>query len=1167
MICPTCGEAAPADARFCPQCGSSTLLACATCGAALVGGARFCSTCGTPVATAPNTTTPVAPRTPATVSERRLVTVLFADLVGFTTLAESRDAEAVRDLLSRYFEQCQEVIARYGGTVEKFIGDAVMAVWGAPIAHDDDAERAVRAALDLVDGVRALGPGIQARAGVLTGEAAVTVGATNQGLVAGDIVNTASRLQSVAAPGTVLVGEQTEQAANSAIAFEPAGDQVLKGKVAPVPAFRAIRIVAERGGRGRTDQIEAPFVGRDDEFRLLRDLVLATARERRPRLVSITGVPGVGKTRMAWELSKYIDGMVNTVYWHTGRSPAYGEGVTFWALGEMVRGRIGLVEGDDESATRVAVASGVARWIHDESERRWIEHALLVLLGLEVSAGAAREELFSAWRTFFERIAATGPVVLLFEDLHWADAGLLDFIDHVLDWSTGVPLTIVTLARPELIERRPGWGTGTRTFVGLALEPLPDDAMGEILQTLAPGLPSGGRSTIIARADGIPLYAVETVRMLAAAGGIGAVDITDLAIPATLQALIAARLDALDPAERSLICDAAVLGQSFTLAGLGAVSGIDPEGLDATLRTLVRRELLVHDVDPRSPERGQYAFVQSLVREVAYGTLAKRDRRNRHLAAARFFEGLGEDELAGALASHYLAAYRASADDPEGQALAVQARLALRGAAERAASLGSHDQASVFFLEALEVSTDRADRADLLERAGLAADAGGHSETSEARLGEAADIWHSLGEREREARATGMRGRAVVNGWRALDAIALLEPALATFDDLGDDPGLILIEHQLARAYWFLEDRDRAVPLADRALGRAERLDDVDNVADILVTKGALLSVAGRPYEGFGSMEAGRALAEQRGLNSIVARALLNMAGSTMNDGPRRAFELGIEGIALARRMGFWSFLSTAAGNSLEVAADLGELDWAIAIGDELLELDLETADRTSLLRGIEQVRLLRGATVDDLFAEHGARLVVSTDIQEASNYEAALGFRQFLQCDYAGATAHWEKATRIVTINASGDLPRAARAAIWAGDATEAERLIAEYAATWVHGRAAHAKHAGLAAGLAALDGRRDDAVAGFAPVIATFREMGLELEAVLTSLTMARTVGATDPAVVPFLDEARATIERLRMPGLNGLVEAAMAGSVAASGSGRPPASGAAVRAEATG
>jgi len=1083
------------------------------------------------------------------------VTVVFADLVGFTTLAESRDAEAVRDLLSRYFEQCQDVIGRYGGTVEKFIGDAVMAVWGAPIAHDDDAERAVRAALDLVDGVRSLGPGIQARAGVLTGEAAVTVGATNQGLVAGDIVNTASRLQSVAAPGTVLVGDQTEQAANSAIAFEPAGEQVLKGKVAPVPAFRAIRIIAERGGRGRSDQLEAPFVGRDDEFRLLRDVVLASARDKRPRLVSVTGVPGVGKSRMARELSKYIDGLVDTIYWHAGRSPAYGEGVTFWALGEMVRGRIGLVEGDDEAATRAAVTVGVARWVADEAERRWIEHALLVLLGLEGSGGAAREELFSAWRTFFERIAASGPVVLLFEDLHWADAGLLDFIDHLLDWSTGVPLTVVTLARPELLERRPGWGSGTRTFIGLALEPLPDDAMGEILEALAPGLQGAGRATIIGRADGIPLYAVETIRMLAADGSLGAadgadahpVDLSDLAVPATLQALIAARLDALDPGDRSLICDAAVLGQSFTLAGLGAVSGLEGDGLDVSVRALVRRELLVHDIDPRSPERGQFGFVQSLVREVAYGTLSRRDRRNRHLAAARFFEGLGEDELAGALASHYLAAYRASSDDPEGQALAAQARLALRGAAERATELGSHDQAGIFFLEALEVSSDPADRADLLERAGLAADAGAHSEIAEQRLLEAAAIWHDLGEREREARAIGLRGRAVVNGWRAPVAIAILEPALAAFEDLGDDPALVQIEHQLARAYWFEEDRARAVPLADRALGRAERLDDMANVADILVTKGALITVDGRPYEGFGSMEAGRALAEELGLTAIVARALLNMTGTQMSRNPREAFELGLEAIALARRTGFRSFLATAAGNSLEVAGDLGELDWAMAIGDELLALEFESSDRSSLYRGVNQVRLLRGEPVEELFAEHARVLVEEVDVQEVSNYEGAEGFRSFLACDFPAAAGHWEKACRKATLNAPSDLPRAARAAIWAGDMPTAERLTAEFARDWTHGQCAHARLAGLKAGLAAASGRRDEAVVGYSTAISSLRELGLEVDAALTMLDMVRTLGPADPAVGPWLDEARGTIERLRMPGLSGLVEIATSGGQA--------------------
>ena len=270
----------------------------------------------------------VAPAPVAAVAERRLVSVLFADLVGFTPFAEDRDAEDVRETLTRYFDLASEVIGRYGGTVEKFIGDAVMAVWGAPVAREDDAERAVRAGLELVDAVRALGPGIQARAGVLTGEAAVTLGATNQGMVAGDLVNTAARLQSVAPPGSVLVGEATHRSASSAIVFEEVGEQLLKGKVSPVPAWRALRVVAEVGGRNRSEGLEAPFVGRDEEFRLLKDLFHATTRENRVRLVSVIGPAGIGKSRLSWEFLKYIDGLLETVWWHSGRSPAYGEGIT-----------------------------------------------------------------------------------------------------------------------------------------------------------------------------------------------------------------------------------------------------------------------------------------------------------------------------------------------------------------------------------------------------------------------------------------------------------------------------------------------------------------------------------------------------------------------------------------------------------------------------------------------------------------------------------------------------------------------------------------------------------------------------------------------------------------------------------------------------------------------
>ncbi|MGH2407866.1 MAG: adenylate/guanylate cyclase domain-containing protein, partial [Candidatus Limnocylindrales bacterium] len=290
MICPNCAATNDQGQRFCGECGQSLATPCPACGVANPPGRKFCGDCGTPLTTEPGTAAPrsvtnataASPNAPAPaaapVAERRLVSILFVDLVGFTTLSEGRDPEETRDLLSRYFGVARDVIARYGGTVEKFIGDAVMAVWGAPVAQEDDAELAVRAGLELVDAVQALGSSIQARAGVLTGEAAVTIGATGEGMVAGDLVNTASRLQSVAAPGTVLVGEATERAANRAIAFEPAGEQSLKGKAAPVPAFRALRVVAQRGGKGRSDLPEPPFVGRDEEMRLLKDLLAAVGR-------------------------------------------------------------------------------------------------------------------------------------------------------------------------------------------------------------------------------------------------------------------------------------------------------------------------------------------------------------------------------------------------------------------------------------------------------------------------------------------------------------------------------------------------------------------------------------------------------------------------------------------------------------------------------------------------------------------------------------------------------------------------------------------------------------------------------------------------------------------------------------------------------------------------
>lgn len=440
--CPSCGSPVTAELRFCVACGTSLGARCPACDSPTQPGSRFCGQCGTALVPAsggrPTADATASPRE----VERRLVSVLFADLVGSTGHAEGRDPEDVRESLTRYFEVAEQVIGRYGGTVEKFIGDAVMAVWGTPTAHEDDAERAVRAALDMVDAVAAIElpptpdarppSRMQLRAAVMTGDAAVTLGANGQGMVAGDLVNSASRLQGLADPGRVLVDEPTKQAADLAIAFEPAGELMLRGRAQPLVAWRALRVVAERGGHGRAQGIEPPFVGREEELRILKDQLHATGRDGRARLVTVIGAAGLGKSRLVWEFSKYADGVTEPIFWHVGRSIPYGDGVAYWALGEMVRRRVGIAESEPEATVRARLAASVERFIPDADERAWVERHLAVLLGLSGGATGERDELFAAWRRFFEHIAEQGTTVLVFEDLHWADQGLLDFLESVL---------------------------------------------------------------------------------------------------------------------------------------------------------------------------------------------------------------------------------------------------------------------------------------------------------------------------------------------------------------------------------------------------------------------------------------------------------------------------------------------------------------------------------------------------------------------------------------------------------------------------------------------------------------------------------------------------------------------------------------------------------------
>jgi class 3 adenylate cyclase len=392
-ICGACGEANEAGRKFCGECGSPLSVACASCGSPSAPGVKFCGECGTALAAQ------APPRTaadPPPAAERRLVSVLFADLVGFTSASEGRDAEDTRELLTRYFDEARTTIERYGGTVEKFIGDAVMALWGAPVAHEDDAERAVRAALDLVGAIPTLDPSLRVRAGVLSGEAAVTIGAEGQGMVAGDLVNTASRIQAAAEPGTVLVGEATKRASEAAVAYDDAGEHELKGKAEPVHLWQALRVVAGTRGSLRSSQLEAPFVGRDRELRLVKELFHASADEGRSQLVLVNGIAGIGKSRLAWEFEKYVDGLARDTFWHRGRCLSYGDGVAYWALAEMVRMRCGILEEEDPGSAREKLSLALSEYILDADERAWVEPRLAHLLGLEDGGAGDQENLFSA---------------------------------------------------------------------------------------------------------------------------------------------------------------------------------------------------------------------------------------------------------------------------------------------------------------------------------------------------------------------------------------------------------------------------------------------------------------------------------------------------------------------------------------------------------------------------------------------------------------------------------------------------------------------------------------------------------------------------------------------------------------------------------------------------
>jgi class 3 adenylate cyclase len=902
---------------------------------------RFCTQCGTSL----EAEVAAAPK-PAAIAERRLVSVLFADLVGFTTVSESRDPEETRELLSRYFDTCRRLIGVYGGTVEKFIGDAVMAVWGTPTATEDDAERAVRAGLDLVAAVSALGDeigasGLSARAGVLTGEAAVNVGAVGEGMVAGDLVNTAARIQSVAEPGSVLVGDATRRATEQAVAYEPAGEHELKGKTEPETLWRAQRIVSARRGELRSDGLEAPFVGRDRELRQVKELFHACAEEGKAHLVSITGIAGIGKSRLGWEFYKYFDGIVESVWWHRGRCLAYGEGVTYWALADMVRMRCQIAE-DEEPASALAKLRGtLSEHLLDEDERRFVEPGLAQLLGVGEADVGDRQELFAAWRLFFERLADSNPTVLVFEDLQWADESLLDFVEYLLEWSRSHRLYVITLARPELLEKRRTWGAGQRSFTSIYLEPLSEPAMEALLAGLVPGMPEALKAQILERAEGVPLYAVETVRMLLDRGLLAQEgstyrvvgEVEALEVPETLHALIAARLDGLSEDERHLLENGAVLGKTFSRRALAALSGLAEADLEPLLASLVRKEVLSLQADPRSPEHGQYGFLQDLVRRVAYETLSRRDRKSRHLAAADQLAGsLAEDEIAEVVASHLVAAYEAIPDADDAEELKTRAAAALVRAGERAKGLAAAAEAQRYFEQASALVEDEAARADLAHRAGRMAWQANKPQEARVLLERAHAAYEELADPVAAARvASGLADIDFIDG-HPPQAAARLEPALAALEEARAEADIAAVAAQLGRFLYFSGEDERAAVHVERALVLAEALDQPETLAEALNTKATLLFTRlHRPRESQILLEGALAIALANDLHSSAMRAYNNLGAYLWVAGQWHAF-IGIaeRALELARRVGDRRWESSFIGGPAAGMMMLGNWDEAL---------------------------------------------------------------------------------------------------------------------------------------------------------------------------------------------------------------------------------------------
>ena len=947
-----------------------------------------------------------------TARERKVVTVLFADLVGFTARAETLDPEDVEAILRPYHERLRSELERFGGTVEKFIGDAVMALFGAPMAHEDDPERAVRAGLAIRDWARAQA-GVQVRIAVNTGEALINLNArpeTGEAMASGDVVNTTARLQSAAPVNGLLVGESTFRATRQVIDYRDADAVDAKGKSQALRVWEAL----QARSRVTTEAVStaAPLVGRERELAVLRELLVRVREEASPQLVTLVGVPGIGKSRLVHELMQIVEQAGVLTYWRRGRSLPYGEAVPLWALSEIVKAQAGILESDTTDDVSRKLREEVTRLVPDARDAMWVELQLRPLASVAAEAdlgGDRRDEAFAAWRRFFEAMAEYRPLVLVFEDLHWADDELLDFVDYVVEWTGRVPILIVCTSRPELLERRPAWGGGKLNATTLSLAPLSETDTSRLLSSLLdrPLLAAETQTKLLQRAGGNPLYAEQYAKML-----LEGYDASELPIPESLHGIIAARIDRLPPSEKGLLQDAAVLGKVFWLGGV--IDGRTRNDAEHALHALDRKGFVQRARVSSIAGESEYTFLHLLVRDVAYGQIPRAERAEKHRRAAEWIGFLGrQEDHAETLAHHYLSALElARASGSSTDELVERARLALREAGDRAMALNASDAAIRSYQSALELwPRDDVDRPRLLFSYGRALALAHESGFEE--LTEAAELLVALEDRERAAEAEILLADATRSFGRRDEAYDHLDRAVRLVEAVPASAAKARVLSEVSR-YHMLGDRsETAVQIGREALEMALQL----------------------------------------GLDEIRAHALVNIGSARVNLAEVEGIRDLEESIEIANAIG--SPESIRAYNNLFASyTTLGMLDRsAEALRAGLVEVERfgSTGINGRWLR-FEQIHVAYWegrwrdcmALIDEVFAEIGSSHALSRWAFEMR------GRIRLARDDVAGALAD-ARASRDLAREAKDPqtltpaLSFAALASLEAGNRTEAARLADE--------------------------------------------------------------------------------------------------------------------------